>query len=150
MRAIHDDSIITEVLRKASDSQREIIVVCRIRNWRLDSLDGVNAVACTGIHSACGATFEFGTPTDNSVSVIGAANGCQVLAQQSASAGSSTLSVPLSVDPFTTSVCGHPVVSLALPVTSCCDACCAITSTVISSISCAVTRLIINEADSPS
>ena len=80
-------------------------VICRIRNWRLDRLDGANAVTC-GTTPACSGTFSWGNPSDNSVSVIGAATGVQVTAGQAASAGSSTLSVPLSVGTFTALV-GH-------------------------------------------
>ena len=73
--------------------------LCRIRNWRLDSLDGVNAVTCnTGSVCGTGVAFLFdGGPTDV-ISLSGAGRaGCIVQAVKTATAGSSSASVTFTL-----------------------------------------------------
>ena len=64
-------------------------VVCRIRNWHLDSVDGVNAVSESSLACGAGATGV--------MSVAASATGCTVEASEADTAGSSTASVVLTV-----------------------------------------------------
>ena len=75
------------------------VAVCRIRNWRSDSLDGANAVTCNDAVSICGpdVSFACGNGVANVMSVVGARTGCQVQGILTATAGSSTASVALTL-----------------------------------------------------
>ena len=73
--------------------------LCRVRNWRLDSLDGVNAVTCnTGSVCGTGVTLQYdGGPANViSLSAVGPA-GCRVQAVRTATAGSSSASVTFTL-----------------------------------------------------
>lgn len=84
-------------------------VECSIRNWRLDTSDGVNAASLPGIG------FNCGSGVTSTFSVVTVASGCRVQAPQTATAGSSTASVTITADSVTASVrtaCLHGLLSV--------------------------------------
>lgn len=70
------------------------LLLCRVRNWRLDSLDGANALACLGPSTVCGGTFQCPAPT-STLSVVQLDPGCQV--KVLADSGSATAPVTISI-----------------------------------------------------
>ncbi len=80
-------------------------MLCRVRNWHLDSLDGVNA-ATSNIISGSG--FSCGSGLTGILSVVGSTTGtgCTVQVDKTDTAGSSTASVTLTFGSVS-AVVGH-------------------------------------------
>jgi len=86
------------------DRVPQTCILCRVRNWHLDSLDGVNA-ATSDIVSGSG--FACGSGRTGVLSVVATTGtGCTVQVDKTDTAGSSTASVTLTFGSVS-AVVGH-------------------------------------------